>query len=234
MYRKALLSAAVTMIFSSCITSFEAGQEAATLPKKDLAVGGNLGISKVAVNARYGLFNKLDIGASCNFNFIDRDNSSRRIFPEFSIDTKWQFFGKPPDHFVISSGLGFGTGVERTTIWNEIYNRSEDEAWYRYGGKSLDGYLPLYFSYYLVKENNYWSFNCNPYLVYRFGFYDEYTGLGPGDTFTGYRKLDQVFGGTAFSIGRGDRKNTLMGILNLLYPGPRSPNGLDGFEIYIV
>lgn len=233
MYGKALLLPAIMMMFSSCLTSFETGQEAATLPKKDLAVGADFGVLKIAANARYGLFNKLDLGASCNFNFVD-DDDKNIMFPEFSIDSKWQFFESPAKRFVISSGLGFGTGVERTTIWNEIYSPPEDYAWYYFGGTALDGYLPLYFSYYIIEGDTHWSFNCNPYLVYRFGFHDGYTGLGPGDTFTGYQKMDQVFGGTAFSLGAGDKKNTVLGIINILYAAPHSPNDADGLELYIV
>ena len=230
--RHLFLIVGALLFFSSCVTSFETGQEAATLSVKNLAVGADLGAMKMAANIRYGLFNKLDLGVSCNFNFPDADKNGA-VFPEFSTDCKWQFIGTPDKHFVIATGVGFGTGVERTTLWNEIYSPSEDEAWYNYGGISFDGYLPLYFSYYLREKNSFWSFNCNPYIVYRFGFNDEYTGLGPGDDFTGYQTLNQVFGGTAFSMGVGGAKNSLLGVINLLYPGPHSPNALDAFEIYI-
>lgn len=218
-------------LFSSCVTSFETGQEAATLPRKDLAAGFDVGIWKAAVTFRYGLLNKFDLGASCDFNLMDL--SPNRGFPQFSTDCKWQFLGTPEKHFVLATGLGFGTGVDRTWLYNEDYYHSEEEGWSIYGGRSLDGYLPLYFSYYLVRPQARWSFNFNPYLVYRFGFYDKFDSWAPGDDYTGYRSLNQVFGGTAFSIGMGTSHNSLRGVMNLLYAGPGSHNSLDEFELYL-
>jgi len=224
---------AVVLFLTSCVTSFETGQEAATLTKNDLAVGFDAGSMKAALSARYGLIDKLDLGTSCNFRFNEFSGKASSI--SVSGDFKWQFFGEPANHFVLATGAGFGTGIERTTLWNELYEPGEDEAWYRYGGTSYDAYLPLYFSYYISSKDgkDLISLNCNPYIVYRFGFYDNYTGLGPGDAFTGYQKLDQVYGGTAFSIGVGNAKNSLLGIADLLYAGPHSPNGADEFELFI-
>ena len=100
-------------MLSSCVTSFETGQEAATLPKNDLGIGAELGSMKAAVNARYGILNKLDFGTACNFRFNDLSGKASSV--SISGDFKWQFFGEPVNHFVLATGAGFGTGIERTT-----------------------------------------------------------------------------------------------------------------------
>jgi len=101
------------LMLSSCVTSFETGQEAATLPKNDLGIGAELGSMKAAVNARYGILNKLDFGTACNFRFNDLSGKASSV--SISGDFKWQFFGEPVNHFVLATGAGFGTGIERTT-----------------------------------------------------------------------------------------------------------------------
>ncbi|MEP7129104.1 MAG: hypothetical protein ABI729_09565 [Chitinophagales bacterium] len=216
------------LLLQSCITTSEVGQEATTLPKHVFEIGAEAGIIKASGGMRYGLLNKIDVGAYYQINLQD----NHIAFPGLSTDFKWQLLGTPEKHFVFSSGLGFGTGIERTTLYNEDYYHSEEESIWMYGATSLDAYLPLYFTFYLPQLGEHFFFNCNPYLIYRFGFYEwEYTGNSYQEGFWNYRPMKQLNGGTAFSIGASSKRSSFKVVLNILLPTGH-PEAYGNAELY--
>ena len=203
----------VMILFQSCISSSHVGQEATTLPKHGFEAEGEAGILRVGGGIRYGLLKKIDVGTYYLLNIQD----DHKAFPEVSTDFKLQIAGTPEKKFVLSTGLGFGTGIERTTLYNEDYYHSTEESWWMYGGTSLDGYLPLYFTLYLPELGDQFFINCNPYLIYRFGFYEwEYT-TGYQEGVWNYRRLNQLYGGTAWAIGQHFGSSTIKLGFNLLF-----------------
>ena len=222
------------MLLSACITSFQVGQEAHTLPKHTLEAGAELGGFKLGGGVRYGFLNKLDGGLYYNPDLI---TNYKDKFQPLSVDIKWQLLSSPKEHFVLSTGAGFGTGVERTTLWNEAGPYySEEDAWYKYGSSSVDAYLPVYLSVYLHDSRFLYSFNFNPYLIYRLGFYEKVYDPNIYRSFHfDYRKMNIVLPGSAFSIMISDKHSTMsVAVLNFLHSNSQiyDPNPVENFEVY--
>jgi hypothetical protein len=154
-------------------------------------------------------------------------------FPPVSGDIKWKFLGSDSKHFALATGLGIGTGVERSLLYNDIFQHSSEDQWYYYGGTSVDGYVPLYFSAIFNLWGDRFSFNYNPFMVYRFGFYDSYhtSNSGSSEEYF-FRPMNKALIGNAFSIGMGDDKFSVLGVLNI-EKYPDSKREFENVEAYI-
>ena len=124
MEMKQLVLFGVIVFLTSCATSFHTGQEAAPLPKGSVEGSAAYGINKLDVGVRYGLHDRLDGGLYFNLNTVDMS------IPLISTDVKIRLTDTLLNHFIISSGAGFGTGVEYRYSWNETapHESSEDNC----------------------------------------------------------------------------------------------------------
>jgi hypothetical protein len=218
----------VSVLFSSCITSFHVGQEAETLHKHTLELGIEAGGIRTGAGMRYGFLKNMDVGL---YYVLDEIDYKKLEFPPVSCDIKWKFLSTANKHFAVATGLGFGTGVERSLPYDEVVHYSRD-SWYNYGGTSLDAYIPLYFSAYFNLGGDRFSFNYNPFVVYRFGFYDRPLApyYGPADYL--FRSMNKGLIGNAFSIGMGDDKFSFFAVVNAEHYY-HSGIGLENFEAYL-
>lgn len=179
--------------FQSCITSFNVGQSAETLPKSTLQVSGEVGEFKLAGGLRYGFFHKVDAGI-----YFNNDNEKSK-FPSLSADAKYRFFRSADNRILLSTGLGFGTGLERAIPWHEFVTShyvSKEEEWYYHGGESVDFYLPLYFTANLFRgvEGGF-----NPYLIYRTGYFKTIDNYPAPDSYQ-FVSMNKIYYGQAFSL----------------------------------
>ncbi|HYV90782.1 MAG TPA: hypothetical protein VE978_03330 [Chitinophagales bacterium] len=206
------------------------------MPKHIMQVSGEFGEFRMNIGIRYGFLDRLDGGLYYGVDAINQ----RKKLPLFSGDVKYKLIGTQEKHYVISTGAGFGSGVEYSYSWNETKpHYYEEDVWHHYGGSSMDGYVPIYFSGYMTFPKSILSFTYNPYLLYRFGFYDNFHPGGYYNQYNitpVYKNMGKGLIGNAISITAKYKYASIYGVVNiqkyLNYKGGPG-NGSTGGDVYV-